>query len=232
MPTALDVRRDIARAFFSFLESSLANDEVIADKQCVRMILDKGAADSRAAHKRFNRDAAFRKLVFGKIDDAVVAWCERREIRADPFMCFRYGGEERGPTQHDTALGLAKPAIERTFERVREAVSELPDESSVFRAPTKAPAPDFRLQTPLPFGAVGETVYTDDRAELARGIYRVAMYAATGGDVSRGWRYDCGLLIYYASDRLRSVIGDELWEVWPEVQQRLWESGRVWALAL
>ncbi|MBI3386380.1 MAG: hypothetical protein HY027_01445 [Deltaproteobacteria bacterium] len=88
------------------------------------------------------------------------------------------------------------------------------------------------MQTPLPFGAVGEIVYSDDRAELTRGAYRVAMYAATGGDVSRGWRYDCGLLIYYASDRLRSMIGDELWEVWPEVQERLWESGRVWALAL
>jgi len=232
MPTHLDLKRDAARAFFTSLDRSLTADEVLADKQCVQMILEKAGAEARAASRRFNRDAAFRKLIFGKIDDALVQWCGKREIRADPFMCFRYGGEERGPTQHETALGLAKPAIARTFERLREAAPELGDESSVFKAPTKAPAPDFRLQAPLPFGAVGEVVYADQGTDLPRTIYRVAMYAATGGDVSRGWRYDCGLVIFYAAQRLRSVIGEDLWEDWPEVQGRVWEAVRVWAITL
>jgi hypothetical protein len=232
MPTHLDAKRDAALAFFKSLERTLLADEVMTDKQCVRMILAKGADEASEQHRRFNRDAAFRRLVYGKIDDALIAWCGKREIRADPFMCFRYGGEERGPTQHETALGLAKPAIERSFERLREAVPVLPDCSAVFKAPTKAPAPDFRLQLPLPFGAVGEVVYGGDRAELARSVYRVAMYTATGGDVSRGWRYDCGLLIYYAVERLRAALGDELWETWPEVQKSVWESARVWPLAL
>jgi len=232
MPTHLDARRDAAHACFTFLERTLAADDVLADKQCVRMILDKAAAEASQQRKRFSREATFRKLLYGKIDDALLAWCARRELRADPFMCFRYGGEERGPTQHEAAVGLAKPAIERTFERLREAAPELPDQSSVFRAPTKAPAPDFRLQAPLPFGAVGEVRYSADGLDLARGVYRVAMYTATGGDVSRGWCYDCGLLLYYASDRLRSVIGDTLWQAWPEIQSRIWESTRVCALAL
>ncbi len=232
MPTQLDARRDAARAFFASLDRFLATDEVMSDKQCVKMILEKGATRFGAARQRFGRDAAFRKLVFGKIDDALVEWCARRQMRADPFHCFRYGGDERGPTQHESALGLAKPAIERTFERLREAAPALGDESGVFKSPTKAPAPDFRLQAPLPFGAVGEAVYSDQVAELRRGIYRVAMYAATGGDVSRGWRYDCGLLIFYGAQRLRSLMGENLWETWPDVQRRVWESVRVWAIAL
>ena len=232
MPTHLDVKRDAARAFFTVLERSLGADEVLADKQCVQMILAKGESEARAVRKRFGRDAVFRKLVFGKIDDALMQWCSKREIRADPFMCFRYGGEERGPTQHETALGLAKPAIVRTFERLQEAAPELSDESGVFKAPTKAPAPDFRLQSPLPFGAVGEVVYSDQGADLPRTIYRVAMYAATGGDVSRGWRYDCGVVIFYAAERLRSVIGEDLWQAWPDLQARVWEAARVWAITL
>lgn len=232
MASHLDTKRETARAFFNFLERSLAADEVMADKQCVRMILEKAADEARAQRKRFNRDAAFRKLLFGKIDEALLAWCAKREIRADPFMCFRYGGEERGPTQHETALGLAKPAIDRTFARLREAAPEVADQSRVFSAPTKAPAPDFRLQLPLPFGAAGEVIYGDAGADLASGIYRTAMYAATGGDVSRGWRYDCGLLIFYSAERLRSVLGAELWQAWPEVQERVWEAARVWTLAL
>jgi len=232
MPTHLDTRRDAARAFFAFLERALAADEVMTDKHCVQLIIEKRAVDARTQRQRFNHDAAFRKLLYGKIDDALVAWCAKRELRADPFMCFRYGGEERGPTQHETALGLAKPAIGRTFERLRESVPELTDQSSVFRTPTKAPAPDFRLQLPLPFGAVGEVVYTNAADELARGVYRVAMYTATGGDVSRGWRYDCGLLIYYATERLRSLLGDARWEAWPAIRSRIWESARVWVIAL
>ncbi len=232
MPTHLDTKRDAARAFFTFLERSLTGDDVMADKQCVRLILDKAVDEGRGQGKRVSRDAVFRKLLFGKIDDVLVQWCGRREIRADPFMCFRYGGDERGPTQHETAVGLAKPVIERAFQRLREAVPELPDHSAVFTAPTKAIAPHFRLQAPLPFGAVGEVVYSDAGNELARGIYRVAMYVATGGDVSRGWRYDCGVLVFSATERLRTTLGDVLWEVWPDVQERLWDAAHVWALTL
>jgi hypothetical protein len=232
MPTQLDVKRETARACFNFLQQSFAADEVLSDKQCVAMIVEKTMEEGRAARKKVTRDAAFRKLLFGKIDDALALWCAKREIRADPFMCFRYGGSERGPTQHESALGLAKPVIERTFERLRGDVSELADESAVFKAPTKAPAPDFRFQPPLPFGAVGEVVYGGDVRELARGVYRVAMYAATGGDLARSWRYDCGVLIFYAAQRLRPVLGEPLWDAWPEVQERIWEAARVWAIAL
>jgi hypothetical protein len=232
MSTHPDAKRETARACFVSMESQLANDEVLADKQCVSLIVDRAVSEARTARKRATAGPAFRRLLYDKLDEALALWCRKREIRADPFMCFRYGGEDRGPTQHESALGLAKPAIERTFARLREAAPELPDESRVFRSPTKAPSPDFRLQPPLPFGAVGEVVYGGSGADFARAVYRVAMYTATGGDVSRGWRYDCGLLIFYATERLRSALGEDLWETLPEVRGRVWEAARVWIAAL
>jgi hypothetical protein len=102
----------------------------------------------------------------------------------------------------------------------------------VAKAPTKAIAPAFRLQHPLPFGAVGEVKFAGTRKDLERGIYQVAMYAATGGDPSRSWRYDCGLLVFYGSEPPRVLLGDALREVWPEVHARVWQSGRVWVILL
>ena len=75
-------------------------------------------------------------------------------------------------------------------------------------------------------------MYDGGRKDLERGIYRVAMYAATGGDPSRSWRYDCGLFVFYSAERVRTLLGPELFDTWPEVQSRIWESARVWAIVL
>lgn len=231
MPTYVDSRREAARACFEHLDRGLAADEILTDKQCVRLIVEKAGAEQAAqSRKRFNPEDVFRrKLLYTKIDDAIAAWCRKREIRTDPYNVFRYEGPERGPTQHETAIGPSRPFIKRAFERLAEAVPEIANQSgAVAKAPDKAIAPAFRLQHPLPFGAAGEATYGSTRTDLERGIYQVAMYAATGGDPSRSWRYDCGLLIFYATDRPRILLGNDLFEVWPEVHTRIWESARVW----
>jgi hypothetical protein len=235
MPTFIDARREAARAFFEFIERQLKADEVLADKQCVRLIIEKAQAERAAqSRKRFDAEETFRqKLLYGRIDDAVAAWCRKREIRSDPYNVFRYEGPERGPTQHETAIGPSLSNVHRAFERLAQAVPELSDcSAAVAKAPTKAIAPAFRLQHPLPFGAVGEVKFAGTRKDLERGIYQVAMYAATGGDPSRSWRYDCGLLVFYGSEPPRVLLGDALREVWPEVHARVWQSGRVWVILL
>ncbi len=235
MPTYVDARREAARAFFEFLERELRADEVLADKQCVQLIIEKARTEQAArSRKRFDPEAAFRsRLLYDKIDDAIVAWCRTRDIRTDPYNVFRYEGPERGPTQHDTALGPSLPTVTRMFDRLVEAVPEIADcRAAVTKAPTSAIAPAFRLQHPLPFGAAGEVKYGGTRADLERGIFQVAMYAATGGDASRGWRYDCGLLMCYGLQRPLTLLGETLHEAWPEVHERIWESGRVWVILL
>lgn len=233
MPKHIDPRREAARAFFQFLERHLRADETFTDKHCVRLLLEKAAAEQAAqSRKRFDIEGTFRsRVLYGRIDDALSEWCRRREVRADPFTVFRFEGPERGPTQHEVAVGLARPAIERVFARIAEQVPEIaPAGHLVFKNPTKAIAPAFRLQHPLPFGAVGEVKYGGTGADLERMIHMVAMYAATGGDVSRGWRYDCGILVFYCTERPIAVVGEDRFEIWPDLQDRLWEAARVWAL--
>ena len=235
MPTYVDSRREAARAFFQFLERELTADEVLADKQCVRLMIEK-AQSEHAAHsrKRFDPESAFRsKLLYSKIDDVITAWCRKREIRTDPYNVFRYGGTERGPTQHETAIGPSLPTVNRALERLHSAVPELTDcRAAVAKAPTKAIAPAFRLQHPLPFGAAGEVKYAGTRRDLERGIFQIAMYAATGGDPSRSWRYDCGLLIFYCDEPRRTLLGEALFDAWPAVQPNVWECSRVWVALL
>ena len=235
MPTYVDAHREAARGFFTTLERELHADEVLGDKQCVRLILEKAhAAHAAQSRKRFDLNGAFRlKLLYPKIDEVLAAWCQRRELRTDPYNVFRYEGPERGPTQHESAIGLALPAVQRAFDRLAEKVPQIPDRrAAVLKAPTKALAPAFRLQHPLPFGAAGEVIYAGDRAALERGIYQVAMDAASGGDPARSWRYDCGVLVFYSQDRPRTVLGDALDDGWPEIHARLWETGRVWVILL
>ena len=235
MPTHVDARREAAHAFFEFLEHELTADETLTDKQCVRLIIEKAHADHAAqSRKRFDPEDVFRrKLLYARIDDVVATWCRKREIRTDPYNVFRYEGPERGPTQHETAIGPSLPFVRRAFERLAEAVPEITNYgSAVEKAPAKAIAPAFRLQHPLPFGAAGDTAYDGTRRDLERGIYQVAMYAATGGDASRSWRYDCGLFIFYSLERPRTLLGAELFDAWPEVRTRIWESGRIWAIVL
>jgi hypothetical protein len=235
MPTYVDVRREAARAFFEFLERELRADEVLADKQCVRLIIEKAQAEQAAkSRKRFDVDDAFRRqLLYGKMDDVIAAWCRKRELRTDPYTVFRFGGSERGPTQHETGIGPSLPYVNRWFERLAAAVPEIADcRSAVAKAPTAAVAPAFRLQQPLPFGAAGDVRYAGTRKDLERGIYQVAMYAATGGDPSRSWRYDCGLFIFYSLERPRTLLGEALFDAWPDVHTRIWEAGRVWVLLL
>lgn len=235
MPTHVDARREAARGFFEYLERELHTDEVLSDKQCVRMIIEKARAEHAGrTRKRFDPEAAFRtRLLYDRIDDVIVRWCRRREIKTDPFTVFRYGGPERGPTQHETAIGPSLSMVERAFDRLAEKVPELPDcRAAVGKRPTAAIAPAFRLQHPLPFGAAGEVRYEGTRADLACGIYQVAMYAATTGDPSRGWRYDCGVLMFFAVDRTRALLGEQLFEAWPDVHRRVWEAGRVWVIIL
>jgi hypothetical protein len=235
MPAYVDTRREAARAFFDFLERELRADDVLADKQCVRLIIEKAQAEQAAqSRKRFDPEAAFRsKILYGKIDDAITAWCQKRDLRTDAYSVFRYEGPERGPAQHDSALGLSLPAINRVLERLAAATPEVQNfRTAVVKEPTKAISPAFRLQSPLPFGAVGEVKYGCTRKDLERGMYQTATYAATGGDPSRNWRYDCGLFIGYAAQRPRALLGDELCERWPEIQARVWDVARVWAILL
>jgi hypothetical protein len=234
MPTYVDARRYAAQGFFEFLESQLKADDVLADKPCVRLIIEKAQAEHAArSRQRFDAEAVFRTLLYGKMDDAIATWCRRREIRTDPYHVFRYEGRERGPTQHETAIGPSLPLIRRAFDRLAERVPALPDcRSAVEKAGTKVITPAFRLQHPLPFGATGEVKYGATRADVERGIYLVAMCAATGGDPSRSWRYDCGLLVAYSLERPRAVLGEALFEAWPDVRAQVWEAARVWVILL
>ncbi|HYD46723.1 MAG TPA: hypothetical protein VEB21_00145 [Terriglobales bacterium] len=232
---AVEVRRDVGRGFFESLEKFLDGDEFLADRASVRLLLDKAEQEHQAqSRKRFDREATFRqRILYSKIDDFIAAWCRRRDVRADPFKVFRYGGSERGPTQHETAIGPSMPYIERAFERLKTAVPEIADCSAqVLKAPTKVIAPAFRLQHPLPFGACGEVKYGGDSNDLARAIYLTAMHVATRGDVSRNWSYDCGVLIFYGGARPRQLLGDSQWESWPETRRRIWDSGRLWPIVL
>jgi hypothetical protein len=235
MPTFVDARREAARAFFEFLHRQLSADEVLSDRQCVRLLIEKARSEHAArTRKRFDAEDTFcQKLLYGKIDDAVAAWCRKHDIRTDPYGVFRFGGSERGPTQHETAIGPSLRNVHRAFERLVTAVPELHDcGAAVVKAPTKVIAPAFRLQHPLPFGAAGEVKFNGTRTDLERGIYQVAMYAATGGDPSRSWRYDCGVFILYGVDRPRVLLGEALFETWPDVRERVWDAGRVWVLML
>jgi hypothetical protein len=235
MPSVVDSRREAARAFFTFLEHQLRSDEVLADRQCVRRLIDKEQNEHAAqSPKRFDAEECFRrKLLYGGIDDAIAAWCRARAIRTDPYSVFRFAGSERGPTQHETAIGPSLAFVRRAFERLAEAVPEVPDcSAAVIKQPTRTIAPVFRLQHPLPFGAAGEVKYAAARSDVERGIFQVAMDAATGGDPSRGWRYDCGVYIGYGVESPRKLIGDDLFAAWPEVHARIWNSGRVWVILL
>jgi hypothetical protein len=235
MPTHVDARREAARAFFELLAREMAADETLTDKQCVQLIIEKAQAEHAArSRKRFDPQDVFRhKLLYPKIDEVTATWCRKREIRTEPYNVFRYEGPERGPTQHETAMGPSLPFVRRAFDRLAERVPEITNYgSAVIKAPDKVIAPAFRLQHPLPFGAAGDTAYGGTRKDLERGIYQATMYAATGGDASRSWRYDCALLVFYSLDRPRTLLGAELFEVWPEVHARIWESGRVWAIVL
>jgi len=235
MPMYVDARREAARSCFECLERELQADEVLLDKHCVRLIIEKAQAEQAPrARKRFDAEAAFRtKVLYGKIDAILASWCQRRALRTDPYNVFRYEGAERGPTQHETAIGPSLPLVERAWNRLTERVPEIPDcRATLHMVPTRAIAPAFRLQHPLPFGAAGEVRYGGSRRDLERGIYQVAMYAATGGDPSRSWRYDCGLFLFYGAERLRALLGNALSETWADVKTRIWEGGRVWVIAL
>jgi hypothetical protein len=235
MPTYVDARREAARGFFEFLERELQADEALTDKQCARLLIEKARAERAAqSRKRFDAEDAFRqRLLYGKIDDAIAAWCRKRDVRADPYNVFRYEGAERGPTQHETAIGPALPTVNRAFERLAEQAPEIAHCSgAIVKSPNAALAPAFRLQQPLPFGAAGEVKYGGTRRDLDRGIYQVAMYAASGGDPSRNWRYDCGLLILYSPGRPRDLLGEELFEIWPDARARIWAAGRAWVILL
>jgi len=231
----LDPRREAARGLFESMEKQLSGDEVLSDRRCVQQILEKAASEqAKVMRKRFDAEGCFRtRLLFPRIDDVIAGWCARRNLKADPFKVFRYGGAERGPTQHQTANGPAMNMIARAFDRLAEQVPEVADCRKVIGPDaTKAIAPAFRLQPPLPFGVAGEVTYGATRRDIDRGIYRAALYAATGGDASRGWRYDCALFLAYGEERIRNLLGDELWEKWPDVQERVWEAGRVWVILL
>ena len=231
---ALNVRREAARAFFEALERELRADEILADRKCVAMILEKAAREHAAeTRKRFDTEAAFRnKLLYPKIDEAVAGWCRRREIKADPYKVFRYVGPERGPTQHETAIGPSIATAKRLFDRLAEAAPEIADvRAKVLKAETSAVAPALRLQFPLPFGAAGECKYGGNRKDLDHAIGLVVLDVATGGDVSRGWRYDCGVLIFYGSQSPAALLGEGI-EDWAELRSRIWEAAHVWVILL
>lgn len=231
----LDPRREAARGLFEFLEKHLASDEVLSDRRCVQQILEKAASgQAKVMRKRFDAEACFRtRLLFPRIDDVVAAWCARRNLKTDPFKVFRYGGTERGPTQHETAIGPGMAMIGRAFDRLVEKVPEISDcRKQAGAEPNRAIAPAFRLQPPLPFGVAGEVTYGASRRDIDRGIYRAALYAASGGDPARGWRYDGALFLAYGKERTRDLLGVDLWERWPDVQERIWEAGRVWVILL
>lgn len=229
---AFNPRRDAARSLFAALEKHLREDEILADRQCVRMLLEKEAA--AATTKRFDSERAFRqRLLYPRIDAFLAAWLRKRDVKADPFRVFRYEGPERGPTQHQTAVGPSLGTIARRHDRLAEQVPEIADSrKAVARAATRAIAPAFRLQFPLPFGAAGEVKYLATLKDLSHGIYQAALYAATGGDTARGWNYDASLFVAYAAERPRTLLGEPLWEIWPDLHERIWQASRVWVVLL
>jgi len=233
---ALNVRREAARAFFEVLERELLADEILADRKCVVMVVDKAEREHAAAsRKRFDAEAVFRnRLLYPKIDEILVGWLRRREIKADPYKVFRYVGPERGPTQHETAIGPSVASANRFFDRLAEAAPEIADcRAKVLKAPTSAIAPAMRLQFPLPFGAAGECKYLGNRKDLERMIAQVVLDVATSGDVSRGWRYDCGFLILYGNEAPRALLADHYsGEKWQDLRRRIWEAAHTWVILL
>jgi hypothetical protein len=235
MPATLSPRREAARSFLVALEAALAADEVLADRRCVQLLIEKAEAEHAAgSRKRFDAAAIFRtRVLYDRVDAFIATWCRKRDFRADPYKVFRYGGAERGPTQHETGLGPSLPFIDRALARLAEAVPEIADgRRGVAKRPDQTISPGLRFQPPLPFGAAGEVIYRGDRTDLVRGIFLVATYVATGGDPSRGWRYDAGVLIVYGADTPRCVLGPELWEAWPDLRERVWTAARVWPILL
>jgi len=231
---AISIKRESARSLFQALEDLLRKDDVLADKNCVRMILEKDEATPRPGKKRFDVDKVFcERILYDRIDEFLFGWLRRRDIKADPFKVFRYEGPERGPVQHQTAVGPSLGYIDLMHDRLVERVPEFPDcRKAVKRAANKAIAPTFRLQFPLPFGAAGEVKYGADLKALQHAVYESALFAGTGGDSSRGWSYDAALLIVYAAGRPRDLLGSELWEAWPDVRERIWDAARVWVILL
>jgi hypothetical protein len=230
---ALNIRREQARAFFETLERELRSDEILSDRKCVGMIIDKAKREHAAeSRKRFDPDAVFRnKLLFPKIDEVVAGWCRRREIKTDPYKVFRYVGPERGPTQHEMAIGPSVATANRLFDRLAEAAPEIGDcRAKVLKVPTSVVAPALRLQFPLPFGVAGESKYAGSRKDLDRAIAQVTLDVATGGDVSRGWRYDCGLLIFYGADSPAVLLGADLAANWEDLRSRIWDAAHVWVI--
>lgn len=231
---ALNIRREAARAFFETLERELRTDEILSDRKCVAMILQKAKHEHESgARKRFDIDAAFRnKLLYPKFDEIVGAWCRRRDLKADAYRVFRYVGPERGPTQHETAIGPSLATANRLFDRLAEAAPEIADcRSKILKSPTSVIAPAMRLQFPLPFGAAGECKYGGNRKDLDRAIHQTVLDVATGGDVSRGWRYDCGLLIYYGVEAPAALLADDA-DKWEELRRRVWDAAYVWTILL
>lgn len=232
---ALNVRRETARAFFEALERELRSDEILSDRKCVAMIIDKAQQEHAAAsRKRFDAEAVFRnKLLYPRFDEALAGWCRRREIKADPYKVFRYVGPERGPTQHETAIGPSVATANRLFDRLAEAAPEIADcRAKVLKAPTSVVAPALRLQFPLPFGAAGECKYGGTRKDLDRAIAQTVLDVATGGDVSRGWRYDCGLLVFYGSEASAALLGAGIAEKWDDLRMRIWDAAHVWVILM
>lgn len=229
----ISIKRETARSFFQGLEEFLRRDEILADRQCVRMILEKEAA-STTGRKRFDADKVFcQRLLFDRVDEYIDAWLRRRDLRADPFKVFRYEGAERGPVQHQTAVGPSLGYIDLVHDRLAERVPEIPDcRKAVKRTATKAIAPTFRLQFPMPFGAAGHVACGVDLKGLQRAIYETALFVATGGDSARGWTYDAGLLVAYGAEAPRVLLGTDLHAGWSDVRDRIWDAGRVWVILL
>jgi hypothetical protein len=232
---ALNVHREAARAFFEVLERELLADEILADRKCVAMVVEKAEREHAAAsRKRFDAEGVFRnKLLYPKIDEILAGWLRRREIKADPYKVFRYVGPERGPTQHETAIGPSVASANRLFDRLAETAPEIADcRARALKTPTSAIAPAMRLQFPLPFGAAGECKYLGNRKDLDRMIAQVVLDAATGGDVSRGWRYDCGFLIFYGKEARGTLLGEDTAEKWQDLRSRIWEAAHAWVILL
>ena len=209
---------------------------MLADKQCVRLIIEKAHAE-QAAHsrKRFDAEATFRsKLLYGKMDDAIAAWCRRREIAHRPVQCLalrRPGArtdaarDRNRAVAADGAPGLRSPGgAVPALPDCRTAVEKVGHQGDRTGVPPPTPTAVWR-------GRRGAST-APPADDVERGIYQVAMYAATGGDPSRSWRYDCGLLIVYGLERPRAVLGEALFDAWPEVHAQVWDAARVWVILL
>ena len=230
MPTVGDTKRDAARRLFDQVEAALRQDETLQDKDTLGRMIDKAEEGHRSrSRKRFDaQDHVRQRFIYPVVDSVLDTWCRKQGLRADPFNCFKYKGKERGPTQHETAIGPSENTVRHYFERIADASPLLGGEgAAVLKATTQAPAPDFRFQAPLPFGAAGDCVYSAEPGDLVRALHRTAMYVAVGGDLARGWRYDCGLVLFCASSRVHRALGEDLFDAWPDVCDSLWRSTRV-----